>query len=152
MSEDMTGEEANLLAELGRALGPDRLPAGLVERADALVAFADFDRQLARLLETQASEPVGVRGTAAPGVLLFATDGGSVCVEVHSGRESLDGQVVAGAVTEVVLERLSGVTATARVDDLGRFGFAQPDPGPARLRLHGVHIGQLLAVTDWFIP
>ncbi len=151
--EEMTGEEARLLAELGQALGPAAPPPGLVARAEALVVFADFDRQLARLIQAESAEPAGTRGAAtATEAVRFQVDDGSVAVEVLAARGRLEGQVVAGAVTEVVLERVAGAAVTAAVDDLGRFAFEQPAAGPVRLRLHGVHIGPTPVATDWFLP
>jgi len=149
----MTDEDARLLAELGRALGPGTHPPGLIERVNALVEFADFDRQLAQLLETGTAELVGTRGpAAATPAMRFEVAGGSVAVEVTVVRGRLDGQVTAGAIAEVVLEHLSGSATTATVDELGRFSFEQPETGPVRLSLRGVRPGPEPVATDWFLP
>jgi hypothetical protein len=151
--EMMASEDARLLAELGQALGPSTQPPGLVERVEALVVFADFDRQLARLMETESGELVGTRGAATPTeAMRFQVDYGSVAVEVLVARGRLSGQVLAGAIAEVVLEPLSGPAVTAAVDDLGQFAFEQPGTGPVRLGLRGVQIGPTPVATDWFLP
>jgi hypothetical protein len=142
-------EDARLLAELGRALGPDRLPAGLVQRAEGLLALAGLDGELAELLEA-AAEPAGVRGAPDAGDrLLFEVAGGAVAVELVLGRDRVDGQVIAGAPTEVALERPDGTAAVATVDELGRFGFGSVAAGPARLVLRGGPAGPV--TTDWFL-
>src|SRR5918998_1986977 len=115
----MSDEDARLVAELGRALGPGTYPPGLVDRANGLLAFASFDRELAELLEASSGELVGTRGAATPGAALrFEVGDGSVAVEVAVVRDRVEGQVIAGTITEVVLEHLSGPAATAIVDDL----------------------------------
>jgi hypothetical protein len=142
-------EDDRLLAELGRALGPDPLPAGLAARAEGLLALAGLDGELAELLEA-AAEPTGVRGTPdAADRLLFEVAGGAVAVELVLGRDRIDGQVIAGAPTEVALERPHDTAAAATIDDLGRFGFDSVAAGPARLRLRGGPAGPV--TTDWFL-
>lgn len=148
----LSDEDARLVAELGQALGPGTCPPGLVERAEGLLVFADFDRKLAEMLETSSGELVGTRGAAAPAAMRFEVADGSVTVEVSVIRGRIEGQVIAGAITEVVLERLSGPAATAIVDDLGRFGFEQEGTGPVRLRLRAARPGPEPVATDWFLP
>lgn len=150
--EPVSDDDARLVAELGRALGPGTYPPGLVERANGLLAFADFDRELAEVLETSSGELVGTRGPAQSAALRFEVADGSVTVEVSLERDRIDGQVIAGAIAEVVLERLSGSAETATVDDLGRFVFEQPGTGPVRLRLRGARPGPEPVATDWFLP
>jgi hypothetical protein len=143
--------DARLVAELGRALGPDMPPPGLVERANGLLAFAGLDREIAQLLEMSSGELVGTRGPAAPGAALrFEVADGSVAVEVSPASGRIDGQVIAGAITEVVLERVSGPSAHAAVDDLGRFAFESAGTGPVRLALRGARPEPV--ATDWFLP
>lgn len=149
----ISDEDARLVAELGQALGPGAYPPGLIERADGLLAFADFDRKLAEMLETSSGELVGTRGAAAPAAAMrFEVADGSVTVEVSVVRGRIEGQVIAGTITEVVLERLSGPAGTATVDDLGRFGFEQEWTGPVRLRLRAARPGPEPVATDWFLP
>jgi len=141
---------ARLLRELGAALGQDRLPAGLVERAEQLVDFLDFDRTLVALLEESGTELVGVRGAtdeAGRPQLSFESADRSVSLELVLDRDALRGQLLAGTVTEVVLERPDRTVQPAAVSELGRFDFGPVSAGPARLRLgSAAH-----AVTsDWF--
>lgn len=149
----MSDEDARLVAELGQALGPGTYPPGLVDRANGLLAFAGFDRELAELLEASSGELVGTRGPTAAGTAIrFEVVDGSVAVEVAMVRGLIEGQVIAGTITEVVLERLSGQSAATTVDDLGRFVFEQPATGPVRLRLRGARPGPEPIATDWFLP
>jgi len=148
--EAASADEVRLLAEIGRAIGPDALPPGLVERAEGLAAFANIDLELAELLDTAAAEPAGVRGSATTGrPLAFQVADGSIAIEVVVDRDRLAGQVHAGAVTDVDLEHPTGAVGTAAVDDLGRFSFARPGSGPTRLRLWGGFTRPV--VTGWFL-
>ena len=150
-------DEQPLLAALGRALPRDPVPEGLVDRAVQLVAFHDVDRELAALLE-HPSELVGMRGDAQAGTTLaFGTPQGTLALEVSQEQQGLQGQLLAGAVTEVDLESRSGVVATAPVDTLGRFTFDAVPAGPTRLRLHSTAhdtpaaASPEVVVTDWFL-
>lgn len=157
--------EGHLMAELREVLDPDPAPAGLIERAEGLVAFMDVDRDLAALLEESSSELAGTRGGAAPGTqLTFETADGAVSVEAVITRDRvagqllpgqllpgqlLSGQVLSGTRSEVTLERLSGDPIVASVDELGRFAFDNPPPGPARLRWPVSTTRS--ATSDWFL-
>jgi hypothetical protein len=143
-----SADEAELIAHLRDALGPDPLPEGLLDRAEGLLAFRDVDRELVELLEAS-NEPAGLRGEVdAPERLVFEVGAGVVSVEVVLDRDAVRGQVLAGDVTEVGLERLGAPVRTSAVDELGQFSFAEPEPGPVRLRLHVV--GGRPTTTDWF--
>lgn len=131
---ELSPAEARLLAGLRDALDVDAPPAGLVERAEGLVAYFELDSDLAALLDEPAPELAGVRGPAGTDDrLTFETADGSLSVEVVLSRERLSGQVLAGDGVQVVLETLAGAQLTAAVDPLGRFRFDDPPAGPARL-------------------
>ncbi len=152
--EPMSAEDAALVERLGSALGPDPQPDGMQHRLEVLFALRDMDRELMQLLQEAAAEPAGMRGTAtATDRLAFELANGSVSVELVPERDLLRGQVLAGDITEVVLERTTRARSTAQVDRLGRFSFEAPTPGPARLRLLGPDFDadarQL--TTDWFL-
>ena len=155
MDDELDGEplpvdQARLLAALGRALGPDEVPASLVERASELIALKDLDAALVALLEESGAEPAGLRGGAdAAGRLQFEQADGSVAVELVPERDRLVGQVLAGELTVVALESRSGVVATTAIDELGRFAFDRVANGPTRLRLAGSPAARL--TTDWFL-
>ena len=71
-----------------------------------------------------------------------------MALELVPERDRLVGQVLGGELTEVALERPTGVVATTGVDELGRFSFGPVPTGPVRLRLTdgtGVPV-----ITDWF--
>jgi hypothetical protein len=148
MSDDF--EDARLLDELRRTLGPDRPPAGMAGRAEELLAFAGFDRELAELLTDEAPAPTGVRGPAtAAEPLVFRSRDGALTIELTVADDRIDGQLIGEGATEVVLEQRSGSRAAAPVDELGRFGFDTPGAGPTRLRVLG---GWTTPVTtDWFL-
>jgi hypothetical protein len=135
-----------MLADLDAALGPDPLPAGLIERAEGLVDFMDTDRELLELLD---GEPAGVRGAAGT-ELAFETGTGSLSLELSQEPGGLRGQILAGEVVSAGLQRPSGDTTSAEVDELGRFRFAPVPSGPARLtlRLSGT---DRPVTTDWFV-
>ena len=151
--EPLPAEDARLLDELRAALGADPMPPGLVARAEGLVAFAGVDRELAELLEASAAEPAGVRGGPAEAAqpLVFEVADGSIGVEVVIGRDRLDGQVHAGTLAEVALERPGGDIVTGPVDELGRFAFTPVAAGPARLRLRPHGEAGRPVTTDWFL-
>lgn len=148
--EPVSVDDARLIERLAGALGPDPAPEGMLNRLEGLLAFRDVDRELVTLLQDAAAEPAGLRGTA--GVqhrLAFELGDGSVSVELVPERGLLRGQVLAGEVTEVVLERLAAESRTTAVDALGRFTFDDPAAGPARLRLRGRATRPW--TTDWFL-
>jgi len=151
--EPLPPEDARLLDQLGEALGDDPAPSGLIDRAEGLVAFAGVDRELAELLDAAAGEPAGVRGGPATAAepLLFEVADGSIAVELVVEREQLDGQVVAGELTEVVLERPGDQGRACRVDELGRFSFMPVAAGPTRLRLRPAGGTSRPVTTDWFL-
>lgn len=161
MADDITTEERRLMRRLGDALGPEEPPAGLVGRLDALYALADLDRDLAELLAPAEAEAAGVRGVTAPGEpLLFESTGGAVTVEVTLTASGVRGQILGDPIDEVTLERVTGGSATAQVDALGRFSFDDVTPGPVRLRLArpapppgvaGTAGGARPVTTDWFL-
>jgi hypothetical protein len=145
----LTVEQARLLAELGRATGADPLPYGLVERAEQLLAYSHLDAELLALRDEEAAEPAGLRGGTSATRLRFDLNDGSIGVELDRQRDRLAGQVLAGELTEVVLERPGGTEDSAEVDELGRFMFAPAPTGPIRLRLRG-RAGRSVT-TEWFL-
>lgn len=144
----LSAQEARLLAGLGRALGPDPLPDQLIERAEQLLALRDLDSALVELIDQATAEPAGMRGETVHTRLEFARGDGSVALELVREAGRLVGQVLAGELTEVALESLSGARVSTGVDELGRFTFSDVASGPLRLRLSG---GASAPVTDWFL-
>ncbi len=148
--------DLTLLAALGRALGPDELPAGLVDRAIELLAFADVDVELAALLSDATDgdlvELAGTRGgAAAPTLLTFGSDDGEVTVEVELGAGEVHGLLVGAAPATVELARADGSSVAAPVDALGQFTFTALPPGPARLVVPGPGPTGTTVVTAWFV-
>ncbi len=144
-------DDVALLRELGGALGPDELPAGLVDRALELLAVADLDAELTALLEQAAddAELADVRGfasTAEP--VTFVSPDGAVTVEVEVDRDVVQGLLIGSDASIVTLERTVGASVDAPVDALGRFTFAALASGPARLR---VRVVDATVTTDWFV-
>ncbi len=147
--EQLSADDARLLADLGQALGRDDPPEGLVGRAEGLVAFMDVDRELVELLDAAAAEPVGSRGLGVSDRLAFELADGSVSLELSLDGHVLAGQILSGGVVEVTVLRLDGEVATSTVDDLGQFSLRPVPAGPVRLRLRDGS-GRTL-VTDWFL-
>ncbi|MGH9132482.1 MAG: hypothetical protein ACRDZZ_01000 [Ilumatobacteraceae bacterium] len=146
----MSDDDRDLLDALGRAWGDDPLPTGMIDRAAALLTWADVDDELAELLETASPELAGTRGAAATGrALEFEVADGTVVVEVELGGVAVAGQVLGIEVETVVLERPGGETDSVSVDATGRFSIPGQGPGPVRLRVarrSGADVR-----TDWFM-
>ena len=149
--DEPTEDERQLLAALDRALPSDRMPAGMTQRADALVSMLDLDRDLAALLEAPDPELVGMRGGAALSeALRFEVGDGAIAVEVTIERKALSGTVLRGDLTEVVLEGSAGDLHTSSVDAFGQFEFPATTEHILRLRL--VTTSARSVTTDWFLP
>lgn len=146
---DMTAEDAQLVADLARALGPDPLPPGLLDRAEGLLAWMGVDEELAVLMEETAVEPAGTRGPGAATATTYQVADGSVALELSVEPGLLRGQVLSGAVNRVVIELSGGGTRASALDELGQFAFHGLSRGPARLRLE--RGSALPVVTDWFV-
>jgi hypothetical protein len=148
-TEPMSDDEIRLLTELGRALGPQPLPEGLLARADGLLAWLDVDDELQLLLESSAEAVGAVRGSPTGTTMSYASVDGAFLVELVVGRDVLDGQILAGAADGATLEHPTDEPQHAVPDALGRFAFPGPSRGPARLRLRaGSESG---FVTPWFL-
>jgi hypothetical protein len=148
--EAMSAETADMLAALGEALGPDVVPPGLEERAEALFGVRDLDSDLAGLLDDAAAEPAGMRGGTAGSRLRFAVAGGAVVIEVDQPAAGVvTGRFLEGEIDLLALERPTGTATTVAVDELGGFAFASTERGPARLRL--TRSGGAPVRTDWFL-
>jgi hypothetical protein len=147
--ELMSEADRELLAALGDACGDDPLPVGIIDRADALLTWADVDEELAELLETTSAEVAGTRGASqSDTVLEFQVADGTVLIEVDLGSGAITGQVLGIDVDVVALERPGGESGTVDVDELGHFSFPDPEPGAVRLRIAA---GTTDVRTDWFV-
>lgn len=147
--ELMSEADRELLAALGDACGDDPLPVGIIDRADALLTWADVDEELAELLETTSAEVAGTRGASqSDTVLEFQVADGTVLIEVDLGSGGITGQVLGIDVDVVALERPGGESGTVDVDELGHFSFTDPEPGAVRLRIAA---GTTDVRTDWFV-
>lgn len=152
--DDINDDERRVLDELRDALGPDPLPSGTIERAEALATWFTVDEELTALLEEHGDELVGTRGLAAG--LSFATADGTTVVEVDvvetPGSRRIDGQVLVGAADRASLVDESGsVVRSTAVDDLGRFDveLEAERRGPHRVRL--TDRTGITVTTDWFV-
>jgi hypothetical protein len=150
----MTGEpdDEALLDEMRWSLRPDPAPEGMLARAEALLDRfgdpADAAPALAEL-RTPESELVGARGTAEAERLVFRVADDTIHVEADTGPGQLTGQILAGEIELIRLERQDSVERTMAPDALGRFAFTGVPSGPVRLQLL---LGQGPPVmTDWFL-
>jgi hypothetical protein len=145
----MSDADRELLAALGEACGDDPLPVGIIDRADALLTWADVDVELAELLETSSAELAGTRGASTSDTVLeFEVADGTVLVEVDLASGGVEGQVLGTDIDVIVLERPGGESDTAPVDEFGHFSFPNPEPGAVRLRI-ATGTGADVR-TDWF--
>jgi hypothetical protein len=149
MPDALPPDDARLVDDLRAALGPDPLPAGLLDRAAGLLGWMDVDHELATLLEEAAVEPSGTRGSGDATVMTYEVADGSVTVELVVGWGELRGQVLSGDVTLVLVERSGGDTQDVPLDELGQLAATGLPHGPARLRL--VRGSALPVVTEWFV-
>jgi hypothetical protein len=145
--------DAELLRALGAALGPDRLPDGLIERAVELLAVVDLNEELVALLEEAATalEVAGTRSAADADVaapMAFASMDGTVTIEITLGQDVVMGQLIGADAVVVTLERTAGASVDVPVEALGRFRFTGLAPGPARVR---VRVADTTVSTDWFV-
>jgi hypothetical protein len=155
-SEDPRTDEHTLLRDLGSALGPDPLPAGLLDRAEQLILLRDLDADLAEQLDDVAAEPAGARGavTGSAGQLWFAVADGSVTVEIRPGRRgtggtlSLEGVLHGDLADTVDLLNTTGLVSSTSPDPMGRFTIDAAPDGPLSLRLH---FGTRVVRTGWFV-
>ena len=149
--DTMSEADRELLSALGEAWGDDPLPVGIIDRADALLTWADVDEELAALLETSSTELAGTRGAAASDTVLeFQIADGTVLIEVDLARGAgVDGQVLGTEVDVIALERPGGESDTTTVDESGHFSFPDPEPGAVRLRI-ATGTGTVVR-TDWFV-
>jgi len=147
--EPLSEAEERLLADLGRVVGTEPAPAGLVARAEGLLAYADLERELVELLDSAAAEPAGSRGVPSADSLIFELGSGSVSLELRVRGDAVVGQLLDGRLVAVTLQVIGSEALTAPVDALGRFSLSPAPRGPARLLLDD-GTGRPLA-TDWFV-
>ncbi|MGH4023093.1 MAG: hypothetical protein ACRDRV_00740 [Pseudonocardiaceae bacterium] len=127
----------------------DPVPPLSYELGYAAFDFRRIDSELVELAADSAvdNRPLAtVRGESSARLLTFEAADLEVDMQVvpHGGRRSLLGQVV-GAVTQVQVESVEGVTKAA----IGPHGRFQVDDAPAgRIRLH-VTVGSTAFVTSW---
>lgn len=141
--------EASLLADLADALGRERTPDDVIDRAERLVAWFDVDDELVALLQSATGELAGTRGGTTTG-MRFATADGSTEVELDIDGGRIVGHVVVGDADSVAVERPDGFRSNVvAVDELGRFELATSASGPHRLRL--LHDAGATVTTDWFV-
>ena len=151
--ENDTGDaydDARLLADLNALYeNDDPVPEAALSAARGAFAWADFDGELARLLDEESLSGRAVRATGDQHLLTFEAEHLTFVVEsteLADGRK-LVGQVMPPGPSELWLECAGGASASAEVDELGRFSLPQLPAGPTRLRCElpdGTRV-----VTEW---
>ena len=143
-------DDARLLADLNSLYEyDDPVPEQVLASARAAFAWADFDAELAKLLDEQSLVGQTVRATGDHRLLTFEAAHLTFVVEATElahGRK-LVGQVVPAGPSELWWESAGGDSTSAKVDELGRFSLPQLPAGPARLRCElpdGTRV-----VTEW---
>ena len=143
-------DDVRLLADLNSLYqNDDPVPAGVLEAARGAFGWANFDAELARLLDEESLSGRPVRATGDQHLLTFEAEHLTFVVEateLAEGRK-LVGQVMPAGPRELWLESAGGASASTEVDELGRFSLPQLPSGPARLRCElpdGTRV-----VTEW---
>jgi hypothetical protein len=145
--EEMSADDAALLAELGRALGAaDPVPADVLAAAKAAIHLPRLDAELAELLE-EAAMAGATRGAATTEVLTFESESMVIDVEVDTAARRLTGRILPAAAADVTLEGVRG-QRTARADAGGEFSVEDLPSGPVRLRC-STEDGSVVT-TGWF--
>ena len=145
--DEMSGADAALLAELGRALSvSDPVPADVVAAAKAAIHLPRLDAELAELLE-DAALAGATRGAATAEVLTFEAESLLIDVEVDAAAARLTGRLVPGGPAAVTLEGARG-SRTTRADAGGEFVVDDLPSGP--VRLHCVTDDGVTVTTAWF--
>jgi hypothetical protein len=143
---DSGHDDDGLLDDLSDAVrSRGSVPASYAEAARAAYTWRTIDAELAMLAyDSSVSEPVRVRGTGSPRVLVFGSGDLTVHLEVRDG--GLTGQLDPPRPGRVGLEEAArGVVCRATVEDDGFFTLDCPTSGPVRLRL----AENPLTVTEW---
>jgi hypothetical protein len=143
-------DDVRLLADLNALYEhDDPVPEAVLAAARGAFGWADFDSELARLLDEESLAGRPVRNTGDQHLLTFEAAHLTFVVEsteLADGRK-LVGQVMPPGPRELWLECADGKRATTEVDELGRFSLPQLPAGPARLRCElpdGTRV-----VTEW---
>lgn len=143
-------DDVRLLADLNSLYeNDDPVPEAVLEAARAAFVWADFDSELARLLDEESLAGRAVRATGDQHLLTFEAEHLTFVVEsteLAEGRK-LVGQVMPAGPRELWLESAGGERASTEVDELGRFSLQRLPAGPARLRCElpdGTRV-----VTEW---
>jgi hypothetical protein len=143
-------DDVRLLADLDALYqNDDPVPEAVLAAARGSFAWADFDSELARLLDEESLSGRPVRATGDQHLLTFEAEHLTFVVEsteLADGRK-LVGQVMPAGPRELWLECAGGGSSSTEVDELGRFSLPQLPAGPARLRCElpdGTRV-----VTEW---
>jgi hypothetical protein len=154
MSEDVSPEDAALLARLGAiALTVDAPPAAAFDAGRAAFAWRTVDAELAELVADSALETATVR-SAATDTRLLSFETGRWTIEVQlsigDGRRAVLGQVIPEPATAGATARIETDTADAleaHIDAMGRFDL--DDVAGTRLRIRVEVPGSPPVTTVW---
>jgi hypothetical protein len=145
-------DDRQLLDELRRVVAVgDPVPDDVIAAAKASFTWRTIDAELAELAFDSLldGDAVLVRGTDQPRLLTF--EGSTVTIELivvtEAGDRKVIGQLVPEQRATVEIDHGRG-TASAVVDDLGRFSAAGLGSGPMRVRVTPDTDPQVTQ-TDW---
>jgi hypothetical protein len=143
-------DDAQLMSALNSLYeNDDPVPEAVLSAARGAFAWADFDAELARLLDEESLSGRTVRTTGDQHLLTFEAEHVTFVVEateLAEGRK-LVGQVMPAGPRQLCLECADGGRTFAEVDELGRVSLPRLPAGPARLRCDlpdGTRV-----VTEW---
>ena len=148
------GEELKLLAELGRAGQLDPVPPEVTAAAKSSYAWYTMDAELAELVYDSSEDTealAGVRSSSPTRLLTFESPALTVEVQATAdgSRRRLLGQLVPPEPGRIEVRHIEG-SASADVDDLGRFAVDDVPPGPVSLHCAGSG-GSVAVTTDWVL-
>jgi hypothetical protein len=140
-------DDEGLMGELAAAIGQERdVPEHRRQAAYGAFAWRTVDEELLTLTHDSALQATAaVRGAEDARTLAFA--GGGLSLELEVDDDTLTGQLLAGGVGEVTMERADGVSRTARTDESGFFSL---DGATGTVRF-AVEIGGTVRRTEWTV-
>ena len=146
--DDVEPRDRALLDAIAEAVGSTEVPAGLIERSEALLTWMTVDAELAELLDDSVGTPAGVRGSVTAEAITFALHGGDWLLEVTIADGVLQGTVSGGRPSEVAVRTSTGEHRTVPVTD-GTFELEDTPSGSIRLEFVGPDARRVH--TDWFV-
>ena len=149
MTDDWTGDDSSLLADLDNALSTARsTPPDFVATGKACFAWHGIDAELARLTH-DSSQETGLATARAESAVIRAMTfvAPRLTIELEIGADALRGQLVPHQPGEVEMQFGNGDLIATTADELGYFAFDQVPATSFRLRCRTQN--DISATTTW---